>query len=410
MKALERIRITDFSGVLAGAGASKILAAFGAEVIRVENPSNLGAWDVVRGSPPYIDERRGHNLGGGFNNHNAGKLGITLNLQTEKGRELLPRLVAISDVVAENFAAGVMDRLGFGYDRLREVKPDIIYLSNCGFGASGPYVSFKTWGPIVQAVSGLTHISGLPGLPPAGWGYSYMDHTGAYYGAIAMLAALHHRNRTGEGQWIDLSMTEAAATLTGTTILDWTVNGRPARREGYPDANHSDSPPMAPHGIYPARDEDHWVAIACRDDDDWRAIAEEIVELWVYDERFATLEGRLANQAALDDLMSRWTRLFDEDEVAERLQAAGVPAHAVQWPEQRIDHDPNTEAWGLWPEVKHTEMGPVRVEGMAAHLSRTDWSLDRAAPCLGEHNREVYGGLLGMSDAEIDQLQAEGVI
>ncbi|MGE0229030.1 MAG: CaiB/BaiF CoA transferase family protein [Dehalococcoidia bacterium] len=410
MKALDRIRITDFSGVLAGAGASKILAAFGAEVIRVENPSNLGAWDVVRGSPPYIDERRGHNLGGGFNNHNAGKLGITLNLQTEKGRELLPRLVAISDVVAENFAAGVMERLGFGYERLRAIKPDIIYLSNCGFGASGPYVSYKTWGPIVQAVSGLTHLSGLPGQPPAGWGYSYMDHTGAYYGAIAMLAALHHRHRTGEGQWIDLSMTEAAATLTGTTILDWTVNGRPARREGYPDANHSDSPPMAPHGIYPARDEDHWVAIACRDDADWQAIADEIAELWVHDDRFATIEARLANQAALDDLLSRWTRLFDEDEVAERLQAAGVPAAPVQRPEQRIDQDPNTEAWRLWPEVTHTEMGPVRVEGMAAHLSKTDWSLDRAAPCLGEHNREVYGGLLGMSDAEIDQLQAEGVI
>ncbi|MEZ4554494.1 MAG: CoA transferase [Dehalococcoidia bacterium] len=410
MKALDRIRITDFSGVLAGAGASKILAAFGAEVIRVENPSNLGAWDVVRGSPPYIDERRGHNLGGGFNNHNAGKLGITLNLQTEKGRELLPRLVAISDVVAENFAAGVMDRLGFGYERLRAIKPDIIYLSNCGFGASGPYVSYKTWGPIVQAVSGLTHISGLPGQPPAGWGYSYMDHTGAYYGAIAMLAALHHRHRTGEGQWIDLSMTEAAATLTGTTILDWTVNGRPARREGYPDANHSDSPAMAPHGIYPALREDHWVAIACRDDADWQAIAEEIAELWVRDDRFATLEGRLANQAALDDLLSRWTRLFDEDEVAERLQAAGVPAAPVQRPEQRIDQDPNTEAWGLWPEVNHTEMGRVRVEGMAAHLSKTDWSLDLPAPCLGEHNREVYGGLLGISDAEIEQLEAEGVI
>ncbi|MGE0134771.1 MAG: CaiB/BaiF CoA transferase family protein [Dehalococcoidia bacterium] len=410
MKALDRIRITDFSGVLAGAGASKILAAFGAEVIRVENPSNLGAWDVVRGSPPYIDERRGHNLGGGFNNHNAGKLGVTLNLQTEKGRELLPRLVAISDVVAENFAAGVMDRLGFGYERLRAIKPDIIYLSNCGFGASGPYVSYKTWGPIVQAVSGLTHISGLPGQPPAGWGYSYMDHTGAYYGAIAMLAALHHRHRTGEGQWIDLSMTEAAATLTGTTILDWTVNGRPARREGYPDANHSDSPAMAPHGIYPALGEDHWVAIACRDDADWQAIAEAIAELWVRDDRFATLEGRLANQAALDDLLSRWTRLFDEDEVAERLQAAGVPAAPVQRPEQRIDQDPNTEAWGLWPEVNHTEMGRVRVEGMAAHLSKTDWSLDLPAPCLGEHNREVYGGLLGISDAEIEQLEAEGVI
>jgi crotonobetainyl-CoA:carnitine CoA-transferase CaiB-like acyl-CoA transferase len=410
MTALGRIRVTDFSGVLAGAGASKILAAFGAQVIRVENPSNNGAWDVIRGSPPYVDERRGFNLGGGFNNHNAGKLGITLNMQTEKGRELFPRLVAISDIVAENFAAGVMERLGFGYDQLREIKPDIIYLSNCGFGAWGPYEKFKTWGPIVQAVSGLTHTSGLPGLPPAGWGYSYMDHTGAYVGAIAMLAALHHRNRSGEGQWIDLSMTETAAGLTGTAILDYTVNGRPSRREGFPDANHSASPPMVPHNIYPAQAEDHWVAIACRNEADWAALCEEMAEFWVHDERFATLDGRLANQSALDDLMSRWTRLFDEFELAERLQAAGVPASAVQRPQDRIDRDPNTEAWGLWPEVAHTEMGRVRVEGVPVHASRTDWSLDQGAPCLGEHNREVYGGLLGMSDDEIAELQAEGVI
>jgi benzylsuccinate CoA-transferase BbsF subunit len=410
MKALDRIRITDFSGVLAGAGASKILAAFGAQVIRVENPADNGAWDVVRGSPPYVDERRGHNLGGGFNNHNAGKLGVTLNMQTEKGRELFPRLVAISDVVAENFAAGVMERLGFGYERLREIKPDIVYLSNCGFGAYGPYVKFKTWGPIVQAVSGLTHSSGLPGQPPAGWGFSYMDHMGAYVGATSLLAALHHRNRTGEGQWIDLAMTEAANTLTGTAVLDWSVNGRSTRREGFPDANHSESPPMAPHAIYPAQGEDHWVAIACRDDADWAAMCEEIAELWVHDERFATLEGRLANQTALDDLISRWTRLFDEFEVAERLQAAGVPASAVQRPEDRIDNDPNTAEWGLWPEVRHTEMGNVRVEGMPVHASKTDWSIERAAPCLGEHNREVYGGLLGMSDEEIAELQAEGVI
>jgi crotonobetainyl-CoA:carnitine CoA-transferase CaiB-like acyl-CoA transferase len=410
MSALGRIRITDFSGVLAGAGASKILAAFGAQVIRVENPANHGAWDVVRGSPPYIDERRGYNLGGGFNNHNAGKLGITLNLQTERGRELLPRLVAISDIVAENFAAGVMERLGFGYERLRDIKPDIIYLSNCGFGAWGPYREFKTWGPVVQAVSGLTHLSGLPGQPPAGWGFSYMDHTGAYVGAIAMLAALHHRNRTGEGQWIDLSMTESAVGLTGTAILDYTVNGRRSRREDYPDANHSDSPPMAPHAIYPTRDEDRWIAIACRDDADWAALCEEIAELWVHDERFATLDGRLLHQSALDELMARWTRLFDEFELAERLQAAGVPATAVQRPEDRIDRDPNTQEWGLWPEVTHTEMGRVRVEGVPVHASKTDWTIEQGAPCLGEHNREVYGGLLGMSDEEIAALQAEGVI
>ncbi len=193
MSALQGIRVCDFTGQLAGAAATKWLAAFGAEVIRIEDPTNNGAWDLVRGTPPYVDERRGHDLGGGFNNHNTEKLGITLNLKTARGREILEQIIAKSDLVTENFAAGVLERLGFGYERLKEIRPDIIYVSNCGFGFSGPYRQFKTWGPIVQAVSGLTFMSGLPGREPAGWGFSYMDHTGGQYMAMAILMALFHR-------------------------------------------------------------------------------------------------------------------------------------------------------------------------------------------------------------------------
>ena len=228
--ALSSFRICDFTGQLAGAGATKWLSSFGAEVIRIEDPVRQGRWDILRGVPPFVDERRGIEMGGGFNNHNTDKLGITLNLRTERGKELLTRLIEVSDVVSENFAKGVLERWGFGYDRLREIKPDIIYVSNCGFGHEGPYSDFKSWGPIAQAVSGLTFASGLPGEEPAGWGYSYMDHTGAYYMAIAILLALLHRQRTGEGQWVDLACTDAAVTLNGPALLDWTVNGRPLRR------------------------------------------------------------------------------------------------------------------------------------------------------------------------------------
>ena len=219
--ALSHLRICDFTGQLAGAGATKFLAAFGAQVIRIEDPVLEGRWDVLRGAPPFKDERRGINLGGAFNNHNVEKLGITLNLRTERGRELLRRLVAVSDVVTENFSAGVLERLGFGYAQLRAIKPDVIYVSNCGFGHSGPYRDYKTWGPIVQAVSGLTFSSGLPEEPPAGWGYSYMDHTAAYYMAMAVLLALHHRARTGEGQHVDMAATEARGVTerTGATGL-----------------------------------------------------------------------------------------------------------------------------------------------------------------------------------------------
>lgn len=203
--ALKHLRICDFTGQLAGAGATKFLAFFGAQVIRIEDPTNEGRWDILRGGQPFIDERRGINLGGSFNNHNVEKLGITLNLRTKRGKELLHELIAISDVVSENFAAGVFERLGLSYQELREIRDDIIYVSNCGFGHSGPYEHYKTWGPVVQAVSGLTFSSGLPDQQSAGWGYSYMDHTGAYYMAMAILMALHHRNRTGDGQWVDMA-------------------------------------------------------------------------------------------------------------------------------------------------------------------------------------------------------------
>ena len=225
--ALGHLRICDFTGQLAGAGATRLLAAFGAQVIRIEDPVREGLWDILRGAPPYPDDRPGLNRGGAFNNHNVGKLGITLNLRSDRGRELFRRIVAISDAVTENFSAGTLGRLGFPYEQLRAIKPNIVYVSNSGFGDSGPYRSFKTWGPVVQAISGLTFSSGLPGQPPAGWGYSYMDHTGAYYMAMALLMALHHRSVTGEGQWVDLACTEAAITLSGPALLDYTINGRP---------------------------------------------------------------------------------------------------------------------------------------------------------------------------------------
>ena len=408
--ALSHLRICDFTGQLAGAGATKFLAAFGAQVIRIEDPVLEGRWDVLRGAPPFKDERRGINLGGAFNNHNVEKLGITLNLRTERGRELLRRLVAVSDVVTENFSAGVLERLGFGYAQLRAIKPDVIYVSNCGFGHSGPYRDYKTWGPIVQAVSGLTFSSGLPEEPPAGWGYSYMDHTAAYYMAMAVLLALHHRARTGEGQHVDMAATEAAASLNGPALLDYTVNGRPLRRPGQPHSNRSQFPQMAPHGIYPARGEDNWLALSCRDEGEWAALGRVVGKPWATAERFATLEGRLRAEDALDALLGAWSEELDMFESARALRAAGVPASAVQRPQQRIDEDANTAAWGLWPSVRHAEMGEVRVDGLPVHLSETDWSIRQGAPCLGQDNAFVFGEILGVGDSELAQLRADGVI
>ncbi len=409
MQALSHVTICDLSGQLAGAGATRYLAALGARVIRVEDPVRQGAWDIVRGSPPYVDDRRGMELGGGFNNHNVEKLGVTLNLRLESGRDLLRRLIAVSDVVTENFAAGVMSKLGFSYDEMRSIRPDIIYVSNSGFGHSGPYSNFKTFGPVVQAVCGLTFGVGLPDAPPAGWGFSYMDHMGANLMAAAVLAAIAHRNRSGDGQWVDMSCTEAGLGLTGPDLLDYTVNGRPLRRPGMPDSNHSDNPPMVPHGIFPTDEEDRWVALACRDDDDWVAFGSACPESWTDDARFDKLAGRLEAQAELDRLVSGWTSQHDRRQVADMLLAVGVPAAPVAMSEDRIEEDPDNAAWGLFPTVVHPAIGEVRVDGIPAHFSQTDWSIERGAPLLGEHNREVFCELLGLTSEEFATLQEEGV-
>lgn len=405
---LSDTRICDLSGQLAGAGATRMLAAFGAQVIRVEDPVTNGLWDIVRQMPPYLNNDRSHEGGAGFNNHNVEKLGVTINLRTEQGKELLRELVRVSDAVTENFAAGVMERLGFGYEQLRQLRSDIVYVSNCGFGQTGPYSSFKSWGPIAQAVCGLTWSSGLPDREPAGWGYSYMDHTGGYVMAIALLAALWHRRRTGEGQHVDISCSEAGIALNGPALLDATVNGRAMRGPGRPDSNRSAWPEMVPHGIYPASGDDSWVAIACRDDDDWRALAAVVAEPWADPD--LSLPERAAGQDALDKALSEWTLRRSRDDTVQLVRHAGVPCGPVSRPAERCDTDPDNTEWGLWPEVEHTRHGTVRVDGLPVHLSATDWRIQRGGPLLGEHNHRVFSEVLGLSDGQIDELQDGGII
>ena len=407
-EALKGIRICDFTGQLAGAGATKWLASFGAEVIRIEDPIRQGRWDILRGNEPFKDERRGINLGGAFNNHNTDKLGITLNLKTEKGKQLLTKLIKVSDAVTENFAAGVLDRLGFGYESLKQIKSDIVYVSNCGFGHKGPYSHFKTWGPIVQAVSGLTFTSGLPNQPPAGWGYSYMDHTGGYYMAMAILAALLHKQNSGEGQWVDMACTEVAVALNGPSLLDWTVNNKPTRTAEAINSNRSQHIKMSPHGIYPTKGDDEWIAISCRDDADWNALAGVIQQTWT--NKYESLNERFDNQDALDQDLSSWTLSQNKFELQSLIRSVEVPVSAVQKPQDRIETDSSTDSFDLWPTITHTEIGEVRVDGNPVHFSESDWQMNSGAPCLGEDNKRVFTEILGLSTDDLEALKKEQVI
>jgi crotonobetainyl-CoA:carnitine CoA-transferase CaiB-like acyl-CoA transferase len=351
---------------------------------------------------------------GYFNNFNRDKRSITLNMTTERGRRLFAELLAISDGLLENFAAGVLDRWGFPYEEMRRIRPDIVYVSMSGFGHTGPYRDYKTFGPIVQAVSGLTHQSGYPDMEPAGWGFSYMDHTGGYYGAIAMLQALIHRRRTGQGQHVDLSQVEAATTLTGPAILDYAVNGRPSTRIG----NASGEPVMSPHGVYrcaPDDDQqvgdDGWVAIAVETDTQWQALCGVIGAVdFAADATFASVEGRLQQSDEIDTTIEAWTRQRTPWEAMEALQEAGVPAGAVQRTRDLVERDPQLRHRGMHPEITHPLLGTFKADGVPVRFSRTPAGIRRPGPLLGEANTDVYGGLLGLLEAQIAELVEAQVV
>src|SRR5262245_28563179 len=419
---LRNVRILDFTWFLASAGGTRFLAAFGAESIKVELKSHpdtrmaamapvggRAAREQATGPLPGVTDP---DMGGQFNNKNPGKRGISLNVRHPKGLDIARRLVSMSDVVAEGFSPGVLDSWGLGYEALRAIKPDIIYVQQSGMGAQGTYGRFRTVGPIANSFSGLSEMSGLPEpAMPAGWGYSYLDWMGAYSFALAILTALFHRARTGEGQWVDASQSEVGLFISGTTILDWSANGRVWSRHG----NRSPHRRAAPHNVFPCAGDDRWLTIACFTEEQWRALAQVAGHPeWANDPRFKDLATRLRHQDALEALVGGWTKSQDPYRAMLALQQAGVPAGVCQTAEDRCDHDPQLAALQWLTEVTGTKIGrwpiaevPVKMSESPAYIGGR---LDRGAPCYGEDNHYVYGELLGMSAQEITALAEEGVI
>jgi crotonobetainyl-CoA:carnitine CoA-transferase CaiB-like acyl-CoA transferase len=429
--ALDGVRILDFTRLGFGAQATLICGCMGAEVIRVESTMRP---DPIRVMPPYVPEpgERGEgfgaatlanagsaasaNRGGIFYKYNTGgKRSITVDARHPKGLALLKDLVAVSDVVTESFAAGTLTRWGLGYDVLRSIKQDIVYVSMCGFGHSGPDMAHVTMGPTAQALTGLTFLVGLPDRPPAGWSFSYLDHVGGYLGAVAILAGLHHRRRTGEGQHLDVSQLEPATALSGALLLDAALNGRPSRRPGFPTGNRRRYPPSAPGGAYRAAGEDRWVVISCRTEAHWRVLVGAMGSpAWADEARFATLEDRLAHADDLDALIEGWTQTRDRYVVMEELQALGVPAGAVQDAADRLERDPQLAARGHFTTMANAEVPPLPLEGVPVHMSATalhaGGRLHRAPPLLGEDNEAILGQLLGLSPQEVGALAADGAL
>jgi crotonobetainyl-CoA:carnitine CoA-transferase CaiB-like acyl-CoA transferase len=246
-------------------------------------------------------------------------------------------------------------------------------------------------------------------MPSAGWGFSYMDHTGAYLMAIAILMAVFHRNQSGDGQWVDMSCSDGAATLNGPAMLDYTVNDRQLRRPGQPNSNRNNFPRMAPHGIYECAGDDQWVAISVRNDSEWPVLC-EVMGMSNIERQYQNITARMEHQDAIDAEIERWTKSKTPNEVMNALQSRGIPAAAVQHPEDRMERDPNVEAWGLFPTVEHELIGEVRVDGMPMKHSVTPASIKNGAPILGQHNHQVFGDVLGMDDGALEALSKHGVI
>jgi len=399
-KPLAGIRVADFSWVWAGPFCTLQLAHLGADVIRVECRDRPC---VTRQIPPFADFQPGLNRSGYFNQYNQGKRSLTLNLKHPRALDVARRLITRSDVVAENFANGVMERMGLGYEEVRKLRPDAIMVSISGYGRSGPERDFVSYGPATVPLAGFSAVTGYKGGPPMHVGISYGDPTAGLHGAVAVLAALCHRQRTGEGQFIDVSLWEASATLLPDALLEYEMNGTEPPRDGNRD------PHMAPHGVFRSAGEDRWVSIAVGTDEEWRSLVAVIGDGELASQRYATLADRKRHEDEIEARLTRWTTTHSPEEATHRLQAAGVAAFPAMT-NQDVADDPHLNGRDFFVDLPHPEVGKRHHAGIPWKLSEMPCAVTAPAPCLGQHSREVLQEVLGYSESEIEALAADGVL
>ncbi len=396
--ALQGIRVLDFTWIHAGPSATRILSDQGAEVIKVESNNALS---VIGG--PASATARGL---GQRHNWNAGKLSISLNMKTPQAVGIARRLVAVSDVVAENFSGRVMPSWGLDYESIKTINPGIIMLSMSGFGRTGPWKDRVSYGQTLQAWSGFTQLTGFLDTDPSGPASAYSDATGGMAGAQAVMLALIHRARTGRGQWLDVSQFESLSSLLETLVLDMSVNGPAAisTRTG----NRIPYGGGAPHGAYRCQGDDRWVAITVFNDDEWRALVDVMGNpQWTRDPRFATADARQHNADALDDLVESWTVRRTAEEVMRLLQAAGVAAGVVQTGED-LSQDPQLKERGFFRRVPDHQGDYRTIESAPYKLSRTPGRVARGAPAFAADMTYVLRELLAMSDEEVEDCAIAG--
>ena len=396
---LTGLKVLDFTWVYAGPAMTRQLADCGATVIKIE--STL-APDGLRSVGPFKDSQAGTERSGNFGNVNLGKRSLALNLKLPEARAIALRLVDWADVVVENFSPRAMKGWGLDYETLRTRKPELVMLSSSLSGASGPETSLAGYGTMGSALAGFGFLTGWPDRQPAAPYMAYTDYVSPRFAITALLAALDHRRRTGVGQHIDLSQTECSIHFLGSAVLDQTTNGRTTTARG------NRARDSAPSGVYPARGDERWIAIDAPDEARWQALAATANEGWEGDPRFADNATRRANFGALDELIASWTSSQDVEQLENRLQSAGVPAHRVATSQDAFE-DPQLAARQHFVWIEHPELGRVPFENARAILSSTP---ARPGPCptLGQHNAFVLGEILGLPDDEITELIIAGAI
>ena len=398
---LAGIRVADFTWVWAGPFATMQLAHLGAEVIRIETENRVC---VTRRIPPYADGEPGLNRSGYYNQYNQGKSSLSLNLKKPEGMQIAKKLVAASDIVSENFAGGVIAKMGLGYETLKQLKSDIIMISMAGYGATGPESAYVSYGPAQVPMSGLSSVTGFPGFPPMHVGFSYGDPNGGLHGAFAVLAALMHRARTGEGQYIDLSQWETSVALLGEALMAQEMNGEAPARIGNRDEY------MAPHGLFRCQGEDRWVSIVVADEDEWQRLCQGMGQPGLAtDARFATVAERKKNEDELETLISAWTEARTDADVTQTLQAVGVAAFPALT-NKEIAEDKHLDERGFFVEHEHPEVGVRRHAGAPWVFSETSCQVRKPAPCLGQDTDAVLQDILGYSADEVATLRANEVL
>jgi crotonobetainyl-CoA:carnitine CoA-transferase CaiB-like acyl-CoA transferase len=403
-QALANVRVLELTAAMAGPWIGRYMAACGAEVIRVESRKHP---DVVRLYVPPRAPETGIQPRSSpwFTDWNAGKRFVALDLARPRAVELFLRLAARADIVVSNYSAGVMDRLGLGYEALRRANEQIIVFATSGYGESGPCSAYVTWGPNIEALSGLGTLSGFPGRECTITQYAYPDVLTALHGLFAVMCALDHRRRTGRGQCIDLAQLEATVAAIGDVVMERLANGVEPPRLG----NRSRT--LAPHGCYRCRGDDRWCVIAVRDEAEWARFCDAVGEpSWEADPRFSDRTRRLAHAEELDALIERWTAPRSDYEVMGLLQAAGIGSGVVQHVGDLAREDRQLAARRFFEEVEHLQRGRVVTTGVPLGLSGTPVRTGRSGGAVGEDNEHVFGTLLGMSADEIRACIEDGAI